>query len=91
MSVAHVSKRVAATIVKDSATGKRYLKVVNVLPVELELTVKAPKLKGSCLVEGFSGQPSQERVAVVKGEKGCIDNGNLVISIPPYSFEAIEL
>lgn len=91
VSVAHVSKRVAATIVKDSATGKRYLKVVNVLPVELELTVKAPKLKGACMVEGFSGQPSQERVAVVKGEKGCIDNGNLVISIPPYSFEAIEL
>ena len=39
---ADITKRVAATVVVDSKTGKRYLKVVNVLPVELQLVGPLP-------------------------------------------------
>ena len=87
----NVAKRVAATIVEDSASGKRYLKVVNVLPVPLTLTVKAPALKANCPTEGFSGKPSQERVKVTTGLKGTINGGNLLLQIPPYSLEVVEL
>ena len=86
-----VTKRVAATIVEDSASGKRYLKVVNVLPVPLTLTVKAPALKANCPTEGFSGKPSQERVKVATAVKGTINGGNLQLQIPPYSLEVVEL
>ena len=86
-----VTKRVAATIVEDSASGKRYLKVVNVLPVPLTLTVKAPALKANCPTEGFSGKPSQERVKVATTVKGTINGGNLQLQIPPYSLEVVEL
>ena len=88
---AEVAKRVAATVVKDSRTGKRYLKVVNVLPVELSLKVKAEDVKGGCKTEGFSGLPSQERVEVVDGCQGEVKDGTLTLRIAPYSLMAVEM
>ena len=88
---AEVAKRVAATVVKDSRTGKRYLKVVNVLPIELSLKVKAEDVKGGCKTEGFSGLPSQERVEVVDGCQGEVKDGTLTLRIAPYSLMAVEM
>ena len=88
---ADVAKRVAATVVEDSKTGKRYLKVVNVLPVELSLKVKANGLKDNCETEGFSGLPSQERVEVTTGRQGKKQADGLLLTIPPYSLQVIQL
>ena len=88
---ADIAKRVAATVVVDSKTGRRYLKVVNVLPVPLTLSVSAQQLKADCQAEGFAGAPQQERVEVKTAVKGKLVGGKLVLQLQPYSLEVIEM
>ena len=88
---ADIAKRVAATVVVDSKTGRRYLKVVNVLPVPLTLSVSAQQLKADCPAEGFAGAPQQERVEVKTSVKGKLVGGKLVLQLQPYSLEVIEM
>ncbi|MGN1263117.1 MAG: alpha-L-arabinofuranosidase C-terminal domain-containing protein, partial [Prevotella sp.] len=61
--------RVAASVVRDTKTGQAFLKVVNVLPVELNLDVTANNLPIANIVryEGFSGKPGQQKVSVERG------------------------
>ena len=86
-----VSKRVAATVVVDSKTGKRYLKVVNVLPVELRLDVNGIVMKHEVNYEGFNGVPNQERIDIVSGSKKSLSADKTTLQIPPYSIQVIEL
>ena len=88
---ADITKRVAATVVVDSKTGKRYLKVVNVLPVELQLEVDAAGLKQGAAYEGFAGEPGQERVVIKTGKKGTLTEGKLRLQLPPYSLQVVEM
>lgn len=88
---ADITKRVAATVVVDSKTGKRYLKVVNVLPVELQLEVDAAGLKQAAAYEGFAGEPGQERVVIKTGKKGTLTEGKLRLQLPPYSLQVVEM
>ena len=88
---ADITKRVAATVVVDSKTGKRYLKVVNVLPVELQLEVDAAGLKQAAACEGFDGEPGQERVVIKTGKKGTLTEGKLRLQLPPYSLQVVEM
>ena len=88
---ADITKRVAATVVVDSKTGKRYLKVVNVLPVELQLEVDAAGLKQGAAYEGFDGEPGQERVVIKTGKKGTLTEGKLRLQLPPYSLQVVEM
>ena len=88
---ADITKRVAATVVVDSKTGKRYLKVVNVLPVELQLEVDAAGLKQGAACEGFDGEPGQERVVIKTGKKGTLTEGKLRLQLPPYSLQVVEM
>ena len=90
-SVKDIAKRVAATVVVDSKTGKRYLKVVNVLPVELRLDVNVAGLKQGADYEGFAGVPAQERVEITTGKKGTVTGGKLSLQLPPYSLQVIEM
>lgn len=90
-SVKDIAKRVAATVVVDSKTGKRYLKVVNVLPVELRLDVNVAGLKQGAAYEGFAGVPAQERVEITTGKKGTVTGGKLSLQLPPYSLQVIEM
>ena len=76
--------RLGASVVKDSKTGKTYVKLVNALPVELRLQVKGLSLAGA-KGEGFSGQPEDRKLnchPVTLGEH---------IVLPPYSFQVVEL
>lgn len=88
-----IAKRIAATVVRDTKTQKRYLKLTNVLPVNVELNVTASglTLNGNLKYEGFSGQPGQKRVKIETGKTGEVKDGKLSLKLKPYSFQVIEL
>ncbi len=85
--------RSAASVVRDSKTGKKYLKLVNALPRELSITVDGISIPADAKVVGFSGQPKDQTVTVTSGNdslqlKPGTQNSQLVV--PPYTVCAIE-
>ena len=78
--------RVGASLVRDSKTGKRYLKLVNALPVELTIDVRGLTIPAGCKTEEFRGQPEDQKIEVKRGE-----TTNDAIKLPPYAFRVIEL
>jgi alpha-L-arabinofuranosidase len=81
-----VAHRVAASLVRDSKTGRRYLKLVNALPVELTVSLQGLSLPASARAEGFSGTPDDQQPVVrqypVSGSQ---------LTLPPYAFWVIPL
>ena len=78
--------RVGASLVRDSKTGRRYLKLVNALPVELTLDIQGLSIPAGTSMEGFSGQPEDQQVTIqTEQTKG----GPLVL--PPYALRVIAL
>ena len=77
--------RLGATVVRDSKTGKTYVKLVNALPVALELSVKGLTIPATAQTEGFEGKPEEQQFTINKGEAGS------AIVLPPYSFRVIKL
>ena len=85
--------RSAASVVRDSKTGKKYLKLVNALPRELSITVDGISIPADAKVVGFSGQPKDQTVTVTSvidslQLKPGTQNSQLVV--PPYTVCAIE-
>lgn len=85
--------RSAASVVRDSKTGKKYLKLVNALPSELSITVDGISIPADAKIVGFSGQPKDQTVTVTSGIdslqlKPETQNSQLVV--PPYTVCAIE-
>ena len=85
--------RSAASVVRDSKTGKKYLKLVNALPRELNITVDGISIPADAKVVGFSGQPKDQTVTVTSGIdslqlKPGTQNSQLLV--PPYTVCAIE-
>lgn len=82
-----VRNRIAVSVVNDTKTGKTYLRIVNVLPVDLKLDVKGLTFTNNKLKwRGFNGKPGQQRT---KLEEGIMLSDN--IELPPYSFRIIEI
>ena len=82
-----VANRIAASVVTDSKTGKRYLRIVNVLPVQVSLTLDGSLPVAATLKwQGFSGKPGQQRVKLLQGEMPA---NNIVLA--PYSFYVMEI
>jgi alpha-L-arabinofuranosidase len=79
------SHRIGASVVKDSKTGKTYVKLVNALPVSLELTVNGLDILATAKTEGFQGKPEEQRLTLTTGEVGS------QLTLPPYSMKTIEL
>ena len=77
--------RTGASVVKDSKTGKTYVKLVNALPCELQLTVNGLDIPATARTEGFEGKPEDQQFDIKTGEAGT------AITLPPYSFRVIEL
>ena len=77
--------RVGASIVRNSKTGKTYLKLVNALPCELHLTVDGLTIPATAKTEGFEGKPEDLHLEMKRSEVGS------AIVLPPYSFRSIEL
>ena len=83
-----LQNRLAASVVSDSKTGKQYLKIANVSPVEVSfslsgITPSSARMKW----QGFSGKPGQQRIKLETGE---ISDAS-AITMPPYSFWVISL
>ena len=80
-----ISRRVVASVVEDSKSGHRYLKLVNALPVSLSLTVEGIALPQGTTFEGFNGKPDNQSVTI---EQGSCEEGTLVL--PPYSMRVYQ-
>ena len=81
-----MARRIVASVVEDSKTGRRYLKVVNALPVALTLDVEGLTLPEGTEWEGISGQPADQQVKV---EKGKTSSGAL--TLPPYTLRVFAM
>ncbi len=77
--------RLGASVVRNSKTGKTYVKLVNALPAPLELTVNGLNIPATAKTEGFEGKPEDQKPDIKTGEAGG------AIVLPPYSFRVIEL
>ena len=80
------SHRLGASIVRNSKTGKTYVKLVNALPCPFQLTVNGLSIPATAKTEGFEGSPEEQQLNIKTGEAG---SGTILL--PPYSFRAIEI
>ncbi len=78
--------RVGASVVRDSKTGNRYLKLVNALPATLKLTVKGVKVPQNAKCYQFTGKNVEDQQA--KTEHVEVADPTI---LPPYSFRIIKL
>ncbi len=82
-----VTHRVASSVVRDSKTGRRFLRLVNALPVPLRLDVVDLNLPEHPSFEGFTGKPESLDITPLK-ELQVVGNE---LTMPAYSFVVVEL
>ena len=78
--------RLGASVVRNSKTGKTYLKVINALPEPLILNVEGLTIPAGTKAIGFDGLPEDQQV-VLKTE----ETTGKRLTLPPYSIRVIEL
>ena len=81
---AELNYRLGASVVKDSKTGKTYVKLVNALPVSVQLSIDGLSLSGA-KGETFSGKPTDRHAACQPVTLGD------AVTLPAYSFTVVEL
>lgn len=79
-----LSHRVAASVVRDSKTGKTIVKLVNALPASLSVSLQGLAIPTGAKVEGFAGKPSEPTVVETTG----VEVGPKV-ELEPYSVKVI--
>ena len=77
--------RIGASVVRNSKTGRTYVKLVNALPCELTINIQGIDIPATARTEGFSGKPEDQKLTIETGEAGER------ITLPPYSMKVIEL
>jgi alpha-L-arabinofuranosidase len=80
-----LSHRIGASVVSDSKTGSRYLKLVNALPTTLQVTVNGLTINDA-QGEQFAGQPEMQDV---KAQPIVLNDG--IVTLPPYSLTVVKL
>ena len=89
---AELAHRVGASVVKDSKTGKTYLKLVNALPVELQLQTEGIAIPAQAKTEGFEGRPTDQQLRpVASGGSPASSVVGSQLRLPPYSMRVVEL
>ena len=78
--------RLGASVVRNSKTGKTYLKVINALPEPLILNVEGLTIPAGTKAIGFDGLPEDQQVVLKTEETTGKD-----LTLPPYSIRVIEL
>ncbi len=81
-----LSYRVAASVVKDTRTGKTYLKLVNSLPANLQLKVEGLAIPDNSPMVGFEGKVTDKQVMHTSGAVS-----GSVLLLPPYSVRVVTL
>jgi hypothetical protein len=84
-SIGDFRHRLGASLVIDSRTGKRYLKLVNALPVTLKLTAEGIDLPATVACEQFSGDVEDQQAKAVR------ITTDQPLTLPPYTLRVIEL
>ena len=94
---AQTNLRVASSVVRDSKTGKTYLKLVNALPRELSVTIDGLALPASPRISAFTAQPADKTVthydagdAHLPAER-CVTVSGQQVTLLPYTVCAIEV
>lgn len=78
--------RIGASVVKNTATGKCYLKLVNALPATLEISVTGLQLPATVNCQQLSGNGVEDQHATVE-----TITTSTPTTLPPYSMRLIEL
>lgn len=86
--------RLASSVVRDSRTGRTYLKLVNALPAAVSLSVEGMTLPERARYMKMSGKPADQSVSL---DVTADDNhfvplqiSGQTVTLPPYSVVAIE-
>ena len=77
--------RLGASVVRNSKTGRTYVKLVNALPCELSVSIQGLTVPAAARTEGIQGKPEDQKPTISIGEAGS------QIVLAPYSFKVIEL
>ena len=80
-----LAHRSGASVVRDSKTGKRYLKLVNALPSTLKIHVEGINLPATVKCQQFTGAIDDQKAKTTEIET------NEPTTLPPYSLRVIEL
>lgn len=81
-----IAYRVAASVVKDTKTGRTYLTVVNALPTTLNLSVEGLAIPQGAAMVGFSGKVTDKKVEL---EHATASGQQLVL--PPYAVRVVTV
>ena len=80
-----LTRRLGASLVRDTKTGKRYLKLINALPTTLHITVEGIQIPANVKCQQFTGAIDDQKA---KAEE--IETSTPTL-LPPYSLRVIEL
>ena len=87
----NVNRRLVTSVVRDSKTGRTYLKLVNVLPQPVKASISFPGLVSkTAKVTVLKGDGWADRNAVPATSQLQVSD-TFTYDVPPYSFSVIEL
>lgn len=81
-----VQRRVVASVVRNTTSGKQYIKLVNALPVAVTLKVEGLSLPTTIAAEQLQGKPADRHA---KATQSKLSSGSLIL--PPYSFSVLDI
>lgn len=87
-----VDRRIAVSVVKDSRTGDVIVKLVNLLPVEVDAGIGLPGVvssDGEAVLTVLQGNPNDCDVQPVRGTVNA--GSKFTYTLPPYSFSVIRV
>ncbi|MGM9708456.1 MAG: alpha-L-arabinofuranosidase C-terminal domain-containing protein [Prevotella sp.] len=82
-----LENRVAASVVADSKSGKKFLKLVNALPSQLRLGISGLNISANATVTGFRGMPADKAVQPAED----VEVEGSAILLPPYSVVCVAM
>lgn len=80
-----VKARIGVSVVRDSASGQRIVKLVNMLPVAVNADLAPLGLKGRIKAEQLKGDPTDEGA---RSEAVTVNGRD--VTLPPYSFTVLR-
>ena len=84
-SAPSLQHRVGASLVRDTKTGRRFLKLINALPSTLDISVEGLTLPATVSCEQFTGHIDDQHA------KAEVLQTATPTTLPPYSIRVIEL